>query len=336
MRCKKIVAVGLSVIMVYGLFSYIPATGVKASAAEVFDVLDYGAVPGDSEDDTKAIREAVWQAGQAGGGIVNIPNGDYNVSINEFGHCIDMESNVTLKLGKKAVLNVAGTDREDYYVIQINNKSNVTITGGKINGERKLHKGKSGEFGLGICAVDAVNLTISNMTIANNWGDGIYLGKQTGKGCNKVKISKCKIQNNRRNNIAIVNASNVTIDNCKILKANGVQPCCGINIEPNADSSGKIPKKDICKNITIKNTTVTCKKMGVDNFYFAFQTISHPEDRSMISCQNVKIIKCDFRGDAGNYSGKKVQITNSKIKGTFYDCKKTKVKNTKIGRHYKF
>ncbi len=47
----------------------------------VFNVLDYGAVPNDQVDDTRAIQAAVDSAGQAGGGIVFFPAGTFNVNM---------------------------------------------------------------------------------------------------------------------------------------------------------------------------------------------------------------------------------------------------------------
>ena len=201
--------------------------------------------------------------------------------------------------------------------------------------------GKKGADGHGIRILDCKNASISDMIIANNWGDGIYLGSMSLQdklyGCNGVSITNCTVKNNRRNNIAIVDADNVTIDNCKILKAKGAQPSCGINIEPNM-VNGKIPKNEVCKNITIKNTKITCKTKGKSNWYFAFQTIYNPYKPKMASSKNVIIENCEFGGDAGNYSGKKFKMTNTKIKGTFYDNKKmkSKIKDCSIKSHYKF
>jgi hypothetical protein len=48
--------------------------------ADVFDVRDHGAVPGDAIDDTAEIQDAIDEAAFAGGGMVYVPNGVYDVS----------------------------------------------------------------------------------------------------------------------------------------------------------------------------------------------------------------------------------------------------------------
>lgn len=46
----------------------------------VFNVSDYGAVPNDGKDDSKAIQETVDAAGKAGGGVVLFPAGKFDVN----------------------------------------------------------------------------------------------------------------------------------------------------------------------------------------------------------------------------------------------------------------
>lgn len=46
----------------------------------IFNVIDYGAVPNDTKDDTKAIQATVDAAGKAGGGVVLFPAGRFDVN----------------------------------------------------------------------------------------------------------------------------------------------------------------------------------------------------------------------------------------------------------------
>lgn len=48
----------------------------------IYNVIDYGAIPNDNKDDTKAIQAAVEAAGTAGGGVVLFPAGRFDVNSN--------------------------------------------------------------------------------------------------------------------------------------------------------------------------------------------------------------------------------------------------------------
>ena len=161
------------------------------------------------------------------------------------------------------------------------------------------------------------------MTIAENWGDGIYLGSASSDGsyggCSNVLIQNCTVKNNRRNNIAIVDADKITIDKCKISGASGASPACGILIEPNTNN-GNVPSKSVCKNIQIKNTTIKAKKKHQKNGqYFAFNILNpYYQTNNKVVAKNVTLSNCKITGDVGNYSGKKV------------------VKKCTIKNHYRF
>lgn len=334
---RKVILAIMVLTLVIPAFSLMVGSGTVVKAGESIDVTsaEYGAVPNDGNDDTAAINKAISDCKKNGGGTVVLPAGTYNIDAAKDlllgggrGRGIICENGVDLEM-TGATLKVSGNKYDSYQVISVRAVSNVNIHGGTIAGERKSHKGKSGEDGHGVCIWDSNNVKISGMTIKDNWGDGIYIGSQNDdyyKGCKGVTIENCTISNNRRNNISITRGSNITIDKCKIKKANGIAPQAGIDIEPNG-VGGKIPKNRICKNITIKNTEITVKKK--DNNHFAFVTISYAgNSKKVTSCQNVKIINCNLKGNVGNYTGKKVTIQNTKIAGTFYDMRNTKLKKT--------
>lgn len=336
---RKVISAIMVSALIVPVFSIAVGTGSVAKAEGAYNVTDaeFGAVPNDGNDDTAAINKAIEECSREGGGTVTIPAGTYNIDAaydkkmgDNRGRGIVLASNITLIMDG-ATLKVKGNKLDDYQVIALDSVNNVTIKGGTISGERSSHKGKKGEYGHGVSIWNGTNINISDMKINNNWGDGIYIGSQNDdrkdlKNPDKITISNCTISNNRRNNISITRGSNITIDGCKIKQANGIAPQAGIDIEPNG-VNGKIPKNRICKNITIKNTEITVKKK--DNNHFAFVTISYGgNSKKVTSCQNVKITNCNFKGNVGNYTGKKVTITNTKIGGTFYDMRNTKLKKT--------
>ena len=289
-------------------------------------VIDFGAVPNDAGDDTDAFNKALEQEGLE---TLYVPAGIYVIDAKKG---IKPKSNKSLVMDSEAVLDVVGNSVDTYNVINIRNVQNVSISGGQIRGERDKHTGSGGESGMGIGIYDGVNISISDVSISGNWGDGIYLGTMDDKddiyGCDNIRIENCKIFNNRRSNISIVDADNVTIDKCTISDAQGTAPQCGINIEPNRDSSGRIPEDAICRHIRITNTTINV--LGKDDYYgqyFCFMTAYYPNDKSMHTADDMIIDSCTFNGDCGNYSGTNVTISNTVIRGTFYDYQGTNLEN---------
>lgn len=281
---------------------------------------DHGAIPNDGNDDTEAINKAIEQAAAVEGGAnVYLSAGTYVI---DGVRGIQMRSNTGLMMDKDTVLQVKANSEDSYFVIHIENVDNVTVSGGKIEGEKNIHTGSSGEWGHGIGIIDGRNVKIQDMAIMSNWGDGIYLG--TGVlddelyGCDKISITGCSIMNNRRSNISIVDADNVTIANCYIANAQGTAPQCGINIEPNRNSAGIITEDCICKNIYVNNTTIdTVTKGNIMGQFFCFMTAAYG-DTTTVTCDNLNINNCRLNGDCGNFSGRNCSITNTAILGTFY------------------
>ena len=298
---------------------------ITGTTEETVNVCIYGAVPDDNVDDTDAFNKAINDKS----GMVYVPAGVYDINA-ETG--IKLKSNTKLIMDSDAVLKVKGCSEDHYNVIRARDAENISISGGQIIGERDNHTGSGGEWGMGIGLYDCRNVTIANVKISKNWGDGIYLGSTDDfgddlYGCDNIKILNCEIFENRRSNISIVNADNVTIDGCKISNAGGTPPQCGINIEANTDGDGRVPDEAICRNIRIINTTVdVLGRDDVNGQYFGFRTQRY-RDKSIHTADNVVIENCTFNGDCGNYSGTNMTITNTVIRGCFYDMQNTALNN---------
>ncbi len=299
------------------------------------NVWDYGAVPGDGIDDATAFEDAIKEASAnaANGGIntVYVPAGTYDIrpgdANNDGEPGICLKSNVNLVMDNKAVLKAMGSSYGSYCVISAKNAQNITITGGKIAGERSRHKGSGGEAGHGIALYGTSNVTISNMVVSANWGDGIYLGTQKVRqpddsqksvGCKEIDIINCEIYENRRSNISVVDADDLLVNNCLIYDAHGTAPQCGINIEPNSDASGD----KICRNITIKKTTITpYQKKTNDSAYMCFMTHYNPYNPNYVTGDNILIADCVINGYFGNYSGTNLKLKNTTIKGPYVNLR---------------
>lgn len=344
---KKALSVFLAVVLAVPALAAFPSNGAKVKAENVFRPEDYGthkAVVNDGKDDREAIKAAADAAGEAGGGIVEFSPGQYDIDIFDFGGTgigiyVD-KPGVTFRLSEGTALNVLPTHFGEFCAIHVK-ADNFKISGGRIVGEKSSHKGSSDADGHGIGVFDSRNIEISDMTITDNWGDGIYLGSSSSDGTyggsGNIKITNCKVQNNRRNNISIVDVDHVTIDKCTITGAGGSSPCSGIQIEANTDN-GKVPKSAVCSAIEIKNTTIKAKKKHQKNGkYFALNILNpYYQSNNKPVAKNVKITNCKITGDTGNYSGKKVTFKKTKIKGIFYDHMNTKLKKCTVKKIYKF
>jgi hypothetical protein len=86
------------------------------------------------------------------------------------------------------------------------------------------------DWGVGIYASDALNLTIENTWFRDFYYDGILL---TGDlGCRNVVVRGCVAWNNRRTGLAIVSASDVTVEASTFSGTGGQEPQAGVNCEP--------------------------------------------------------------------------------------------------------
>jgi polygalacturonase len=137
------------------------------------NVKDKGAAGDGRTDDTAAIQAAI-DAVAATGGTALVPDGVYMVSAVE--NNLKLKSDMTLKLAGGAVLKAIPNDATHYAILTISGVSNVWVTGGTLEGERSEHRGKSGEWGMGIRIDDrAKNITIAGLTSKKMWGDGFYV-----------------------------------------------------------------------------------------------------------------------------------------------------------------
>lgn len=166
----------------------------------------------------------------------------------KFGGII-LTDNQKLIMSPSALLVALGNNQSGSHIIWAFGRDNISISGGQIIGERKIHTGSGGEWGHGIQISGCTNVTIENVDISQCWGDGIYLGYYDGqnKYSSNVTITNCNLHHNRRNNLSITDASNVTVSNCQFNNASGTDPQYGIDIEPNRNRT--------CSNVTISNST---------------------------------------------------------------------------------
>lgn len=210
---------------------------------------------------------------------VVIKHGEYVVTANTSGGpAITMASNTKVHL--HGYVRLTPNNFDVSYVLLINGCENVEITGdGTVAGDKNEHKGKTGEWGMGIHVVDSKNVEISGITVKDCWGDCIYIGKESSN----ISIHDCILDNGRRQGISITSAKRVLVSDCIITNVYGSAPEYAIDIEPNkfqtvedvtikrvkaADCGGGIllygnASDAIIKNVTIQGCLIAGKSWKV-------------------------------------------------------------------------
>jgi polygalacturonase len=203
-------------------------------------VKNYGAKGDGTSDDTTAINNTINATYNKGGGTVYIPDGTYMVNAVK---SVTLKNNVNLVLSGGATLKaLPAYSSQHYKIVNVNQVSNVSVTGGKIVGDRHTHLDTGGEWGMGINITGSNYIRVSNISISDCWGDGIYIGgvyvgssttATTPYFSKGVTIENFVLDHNRRNGISVISAKDLIIRNGTISNSNGTPPGSAIDLEPN-------------------------------------------------------------------------------------------------------
>lgn len=162
---------------------------------------------------------------------VFVPDGEFLVDALK---SLKLKSGTKLVLSKKTVLKAKPNNSAHSAIIKVIDVTGVSITGGKLVGDKKEHLGTTGEWGMGIDMRGSTDVYVADIEINDCWGDGVYIGTTvTQNYCKDVLIERFKMDNNRRQGISLISAKNLTIRNGYISNTSGVQPMDGMDIEPN-------------------------------------------------------------------------------------------------------
>lgn len=200
---------------------------------------------GDPVETRARMNEAILWATDNGFDKIVVPAGTYLVgeaTSDIYAGGIDLQGNMTLDLSQGAVIEMAPNDRWNYCVINVNGKSNVTIRGGEVVGDRANHTyepdGSGHDEGHAICVWTSVDrILIEDMELHEVTGDGVLIvGNKASDGeaedpCTNITIRDNNIHHNRRQGVSIVGGHNVTIENNHIHHIGGTSPQFGIDIE---------------------------------------------------------------------------------------------------------
>ena len=175
---------------------------------------------------------------------ITIEKGDYQVAAYEKDRvCLQIPANTSLII--EGTIRLQPNNLASYDIIRAKGE-NISFKGhGTIVGDKHVHLGEEGEWGMGIALRGVENTTVVDLNIKDCWGDCIYVG---GKSKN-VLIENCIIDHGRRQGISVTNADSVFIKNCIITNVGGTNPEYAIDLEPN--------KGDTVSHIVIDHVNVS-------------------------------------------------------------------------------
>ncbi len=200
-------------------------------------------------------------------------------------------------------------DQDEIAAIGFFSVNNASLIGGKLVGHGNLYTYKDNDQ-YGVWIKGSSNITVANFEVSEMFCDGLYITEQIGIGTSYgndgISIMNCKIHGNRRNNVSILDADNVTMESCTIYDSGDRQPACGICVEPNDTASGDI----VCSNLYFKDCSIRTGKSGNDWHYRCFYTYNGSSGHKGYVAENVTFDNCQLQGYFGNHHGKNVVFIN--------------------------
>ncbi|MBU2975929.1 PKD domain-containing protein [Zobellia sp. B3R18] len=148
-------------------------------------------------------------------------------------------------------------------LFQMANPSNVTIEGNGAIFQMNKSEYTNGEGRHGISIYGGKDISISNLTIKDSGGDGIFITRSSNKTFSEnINLTGLISQNNRRQGLTITSGHNVNVKNSSFSSSSGRKPEAGVDLEPDEDF-------ERLTNINFSN----CIFSGNDSFGFLLSTI---------------------------------------------------------------
>jgi polygalacturonase len=200
---------------------------VPAPGGPAVSVGDFGARGDGRTLDTAAIQRAIDAV--PAGGTLRFPPGVYRIEADKG---LLPKDDMRIELGE-ATLVADNVDKAQCRIFLVRGRKGIAITGGTLVGSRS----GAPAHGMGIFADDSQDLLFEGVTLRNFYVDGIILTGNTG--CRRVTVRRCTASGNRRTGLAIVHASDVTVEASTFETTRGQSPESGLNVEPNPGESNR-------------------------------------------------------------------------------------------------
>ncbi len=281
---------------------------------------------------TDRLQAAINWASEQGFGRIILPNGRFLVG--KYGNAIyqagiTLPSNVEFVLSSGALLEMATNDKWNYCVIAINGKTDVTVRGGTIKGDKNTHiftpragGGTAHDEGHGICLNGSQRVLIENTRMNNMTGDGVLIvGNRPNQPANSfdITIRNNEISHNRRQGVSVVGGIRVAIESNEIHHIRGTSPQFGVDIE----GAGRIDRDilirrnnfhhnrggDIVntsgKNVFILQNTMHQGREGSDFRYIDGPLVTWERTDNVIAQNKITMLNGSVNGRLGyiQYSG---------------------------------
>lgn len=215
------------------------------------NVKEKGARGDGKTDDTVAIQAAI----DAGGEVI-VPAGVFMVNADKKRSLL-LRTGTQIKFAPGAIIRAIPNNLESYAIVRIWEASRVLISGpGIIDGERRSHKGTTGEWGMGLwIGKGASNVEVYDVTVRDCWGDGIYVD-----GATTARLFRVKADNNRRQGLSVIDVDGLKVLQSIFSNTNGTRPSDGIDLEPDKDK--RITNVEIADCQLLKNAGVGIEIAG--------------------------------------------------------------------------
>ena len=210
---------------------------------------DFGEI---ADDNTRNFQNLCVLTNDECQGVIHISEGDYPVELTSDNiSCLKPNSNTGIVLDGNIMLQPNAL--KEYNIIDITKKTNVIISGkGSLVGDVDKHKGRYGEWGMGLNITSSKDIIIKDILIKNCWGDCIYLGQSkiaSDEYSENVRIEHVTCEAGRRQGLSLIAGKNIQIKNSRFINTGKIKytaPGRGIDIEPNDN-------KTVVQNILIED-----------------------------------------------------------------------------------
>lgn len=204
-------------------------TTVAPAAGELLDT-SFGVKGDNATNDTKALQKAI--DGSVGQTLVITGKSRIDTT------GLTLRDNSHLRFATGASLKLLAHNTNSYQILRIWDVSNVVVEGATIDGSKELNSASGGEWGMGISIAGSTNVTLTNPTTSNCWGDGIYISNSqtsNGKISSNITVNNHIADGNRRQGVSIISGSGITFNSPTWKNTKGTPPAAGLDIEPDSN-----------------------------------------------------------------------------------------------------